>query len=291
MRTVTSTTRAAPSFWASSVAVSTIDIASESSCTTEVYTVASLPTRVPMQNNRIWQKCLEESAGNVSAENEHHEGKARKTHAMRLTLTPKEPATAQDDVAGTLPLIKIVGCGNLYAGDDAVGPLVIERLTAAKLPRQVSCFDAGTSGIDAALAFDNASDVIMIDACQSGQPPGTVFELNQQEIASLAKTRNPNFHTLRWDQAIAVAGQFCQSMPKAITVFLVEGQSFSLGDPVTPAVAGAVEELAAEIINRFRQQMQGDHQACCLAERQSAERQSAERQSADKSAQHDLGAS
>lgn len=280
MRTVTSTTRAAPSFWASSVAVSTIDIASESSCTTEVYPVASLPTRVTMQNNRMWQKCLTESAGTVSAENDHHEGKARKTDEMRLTLTPSEPATAQDDVAGMLPLTKIVGCGNLYAGDDAVGPLVVKRLAAAKLPRQVSCFDAGTSGIDAALAFDDASDVIMIDACRSGQPPGTVFELSQQEIASLAETRNPNFHTLRWDQAIAVAGQFCKSMPRAITVFLVEGQSFSLGDPVSPAVASVVEELAAEILTRIEQQTQGHQEAGCLAGRKAA----------GQSAEHELGA-
>lgn len=171
---------------------------------------------------------------------------------MRLTSPRSDSLTAQDAGRSKLPLTKVVGCGNRYAGDDAVGPLVVERLTAVAMPSQVICFDAGTSGIDAALAFQDASEVILVDACRSGHPPGTIFELNQQEIASLAETRNPNFHTLRWDQAIAVADQFCQSMPRAITVFLVEGQKFSLGDPVTPAVANAVEELAAGLLARLQ---------------------------------------
>jgi len=170
--------------------------------------------------------------------------------------------------AGTaaVPLTKVIGCGNFYAGDDAVGPLVIGRLDAAGLPGHVACFDAGTSGIDAALAFGDADEVIVIDACRSGHPPGTIFELNQRELAGLTETARPNFHTLRWDQAIAVAGQFCQPGPTTLTVFLVEGQNFALGDAVTPAVADAVEELAAGLLARLQQPAHDGHAGHRLAD-------------------------
>jgi hydrogenase maturation protease len=176
---------------------------------------------------------------------------ARKANTMRVTEPRAAFNATHEDGSGTLPPTKVIGCGNVYAGDDAVGPLVISRLQAAGLPGYVACFDAGTSGIDAALAFRDASEVIVIDACRSGHPPGTIFELNQQEIASLKEAARPNFHTLRWDQAIAV---------------LVEGQNFSLGDAVTPAVADAVEELAVGLLSRLQQPAHGSDAGDRLAD-------------------------
>jgi hydrogenase maturation protease len=232
------------------------------------------------------QECLTACGTAWPVEKRFHEGKAPKVHEMRLNSPQLDSATALDAGRSMLPLTKVVGCGNFYAGDDAVGPLVIERLTAAKLPRQVVCFDAGTSGIDAALAFQDASEVILVDACHSGHPPGTIFELNQQEIASQAEARSPNFHTLRWDQAIAVADQFCQSMPVRMTVFLIEGQKFSLGDPVTPAVASAVEELVAGLLARLQALVHPAQEAG-----HPAGQQSAHQKTSGQNRRHDQGAS
>ena len=195
---------------------------------------------------------------------------------MRLTEPRTAFRRAREDVGRTQPLTKVIGCGNFYAGDDAVGPLVVERLDAAGLPPHVGCFDAGTSGIDAALAFRDASEVILIDACCSGHQPGTIFELNQQEVASLSEVARPNFHTLRWDQAIAVAGQFCQPRAETITVLLVEGRNFALGDAVTPAVADAVEEIIAGLLARLRQPAHSAREGHHLARQHLASQQSDE---------------
>ena len=198
-----------------------------------------------------------------------------KANTMRSNETRSASDVMPKADTGAVQLTKVIGCGNFYAGDDAVGPLVIGRLQAAGLPGHVACFDAGTSGIDAALAFRDARDVIVIDACRSGHPPGTIFELNHQEIASLQEAARPNFHTLRWDQAIAIADQFCQPRPTAITVFLVEGQNFSLGDAVTPAVADAVEELAVGLLSRLQQPAHGGHAGDRLADQVAQQRSGA----------------
>lgn len=222
-----------------------------------------------MRNNAPKRKCLTDCSIGLAAEN-----LARKANVMRLTGPQAAYSDPREDGMRTLPLTKVIGCGNFYAGDDAVGPLVIERLDAAGLPPHVACFDAGTSGIDAALAFRAASEVILIDACCSGHPPGTIFELNQQAVASLSEVAHPNFHTLRWDQAIAVARQFCQPGPGTVTVFLVEGRNFALGDAVTPAVADAVEEIIAGLLARLRQPAHSAREGQHLARQHLASQQS-----------------
>lgn len=170
---------------------------------------------------------------------------------MPLVQPPGQSAAAGKQVAVVAGRRRVVGCGNLYAGDDAAGPLVIQRLAALKLPANVECRDVGTSGIDAALAFQGAEDVIIVDACRSGRTPGSIVELGQEELAAWAESAPPNFHTLRWDQAVAVGRRLWNAMPRRLTIFLIEGETFELGAPLTPAVSRAVGDLADGIAARL----------------------------------------
>ena len=170
---------------------------------------------------------------------------------MSVVQVPGQASAEGKQAAVAAGCRRVVGCGNLYAGDDAVGPLVIQQLAAMKLPADVECRDVGTSGIDAALAFQGAADVIIVDACRSGRAPGSIVEIGQEELAVWAKTASPNFHTLRWDQAVAVGRRLWNAMPQRLTVFLIEGATFELGKPVTPAVSRAVVELAEGIAERL----------------------------------------
>lgn len=171
-------------------------------------------------------------------------------NAMSIGQVPGSEPTGVKHAA-VVAGCRVVGCGNLYAGDDAAGPLVIQRLAALKLPANVECRDVGTSGIDAALAFQGAENVIIIDACRSGRTPGSIVELGQEELAAWAESAPPNFHTLRWDQAVAVGRRLWNAMPRRLTIFLIEGETFELGAPLTPAVSRAVAELADGIAARL----------------------------------------
>ena len=52
---------------------------------------------------------------------------ARKANTMRVTEPRAAFSVAHEDGSETLPPTKVIGCGNFYAGDDAVGPLVSNR--------------------------------------------------------------------------------------------------------------------------------------------------------------------
>jgi hydrogenase maturation protease len=84
-------------------------------------------------------------------------------------------------------MILIAGVGNIFLGDDAFGSEVARRLSERSLPANVRVIDFGIRGLDLAYALlDEYDAVILIDATQRGEPPGTLYliEPDLEEISS-----------------------------------------------------------------------------------------------------------
>ena len=146
----------------------------------------------------------------------------------------------------------IIGCGNLLRGDDAAGPEVVRRLTARGLPGGVGCVDAATAGIDVALAMRSVPQVIVVDACRSGSPPGTLIELSGAEVEQLPPPSGISLHSLRWDHALAFARwRLAAEYPARVTVLLIEGERFEYGEPLSPAVEEGVERVCGRILREM----------------------------------------
>ena len=146
----------------------------------------------------------------------------------------------------------IIGCGNLLRGDDAAGPEVVRRLTARGLPDGVGCVDAATAGIDVALAMRSVPHAIVVDACRSGSPPGTLIELSDAELEQLPPPSGISLHSLRWDHALAFARwRLAAEYPARVTVLLIEGERFEYGEPLSPAVEEGVERVCRRILREM----------------------------------------
>ena len=143
----------------------------------------------------------------------------------------------------------IIGCGNLLRGDDAAGPEVVRRLTARGLPDGVGCVDAATAGIDVALAMRSVPHVIVVDACRSGSPPGTLIELSGAEVEQLPSPSGISVHALRWDHALAFARwRLAAEYPARVTVLLIAGERFEYGEPLSSAVEEGIERVCGRIL-------------------------------------------
>lgn len=142
----------------------------------------------------------------------------------------------------------VIGCGNLLRGDDGVGPLVVRRLAEAGLPSGVRCLDAGTGGLDAALAMRGAARVILVDACRSGAPAGSLCELDGDALAAVPRPDGVDLHGCRWDQAWALARLLPgHEMPHDVRVVLVEGTAFEPGTPPSADVVRGIDAACARI--------------------------------------------
>ena len=145
--------------------------------------------------------------------------------------------------------VLVVGCGNLLRGDDAAGPVLVRMLAGRDLPPGVRLVDGGTAGMDIAFAMRGVSKVIVVDASRVGVEPGTVHRVPGAELTDLTPPQG-NLHSFRWDQALGFATWLLKDeYPEDITVWLVEGESFEPGAPLTPAVQASVERIADSIVD------------------------------------------
>jgi len=146
----------------------------------------------------------------------------------------------------------IIGCGNILRGDDAAGPILVRRMWERGLPSRVHCADGGTGGMDVAFQMRGVPDVFLVDACTTGSEPGTLFEVPGHEVEHLPPLTGINLHAFRWDHAIAFARWLLkEDYPERVTVFLIEGERFDVGEGLTPAVDRAIDRLVETLFARL----------------------------------------
>ncbi|MCS6865897.1 MAG: hydrogenase maturation protease [Gemmataceae bacterium] len=154
--------------------------------------------------------------------------------------------------AENTPRVLIIGCGNLLRGDDAAGPVAIRRLWEAGLPPGVRCADGGTGGMDVAFQMRGVPTVVLIDACSSGSPPGSIFELPGSEVEQRPPPSGINLHAFRWDHALAFARWLLKDeYPREVRVVLIEVEQTRWGEGLSPAVDAAVNHVVDLLLERY----------------------------------------
>lgn len=140
----------------------------------------------------------------------------------------------------------ILGIGNRYRRDDAVGPLAADRLAAQG-------FDAREhSGEGAGLieAWSAAERVVVIDATQSGAEAGAEAGAIRRLDTAMETLPTGFFRasTHRFGLAEAVeTARALGRLPGSLIVYGVEGADFGFGEAPTPAVAAALDELVRRV--------------------------------------------
>ena len=138
----------------------------------------------------------------------------------------------------------VIGVGNDFRGDDAAGLLAARRLHACPGVRTVEHSRDGLSLMDHWRPTDH---VVVVDALSSGHPPGVVFRFEATEGPVPGDAGWISSHVLGVADGIETA-RVLGRLPASLTVFGIEAGRFDPGATVTPAVAGAVEEVALAIL-------------------------------------------
>jgi hydrogenase maturation protease len=141
-----------------------------------------------------------------------------------------------------MPKTLILGVGNLLMSDDGVGVRVIERLEATRaLPEGVTALDGGTCGLDLLHFLEGVDLLIVIDAANFNQPPGTIRRLEGEAVpAFLAQKISP--HEINLPELLFSA-KLCGIYPQKVVVLGVQPQTLEVGLELSPAVAVRVDEL------------------------------------------------
>lgn len=160
------------------------------------------------------------------------------------------------DVGGTL----VLGVGNVLLRDDGVGVHVARALLAGEtgaageappLPAATRVVDGGTLGLDLLPMVEDAAAVVLIDAVDLREPPGTVEVLRGHALhGALAMHVSP--HQVGIGDLLGAA-RLAGTLPGRVSLVAIQPGAIEVGLELTPEVAAAVpvavgrvhDELAA----------------------------------------------
>lgn len=144
----------------------------------------------------------------------------------------------------------VVGLGNPLMGDDGVGLAALERLrTEYELPPEVELIDGGTWGMNLLPILEGADSIIFLDAIRIGAVPGTVIELEQEELPRmLLHKMSPHQIDLREVLALALLRG---NLPAQLAAIGVEPEYVEMTLEISQPVQEAIGEMVTRTVARL----------------------------------------
>lgn len=134
----------------------------------------------------------------------------------------------------TAPIL-IFGWGNPSRGDDALGPLLVERIESLGLPG-VECLTDFQLQVEHALDLQDRCLVLFADASVSAAAPFAVSRLAPRPGASFST------HALAPEAVMQVYVDLHDEAPPPCHLLAIRGERFELGEPLSAAAAGHLAE-------------------------------------------------
>lgn len=142
----------------------------------------------------------------------------------------------------------VIGVGNLFRSDDAVGLVVAERLKTRRDSLMVVTHSGDLFGLRD--AWRGADVVVLVDAFSSPEAPGTIRRFDVQDMPLPSGEFRGSTHAFGIADVVALA-RSTGALPPRLIVYGVVGRCFDYGDelsePVARAIDGLVERILAEV--------------------------------------------
>lgn len=151
------------------------------------------------------------------------------------------------------PRVLVAGMGNDLLGDDGFGIAVIRRFKEAGVPEGARAYESGIAGIGLVQELmDSYEALVVVDATDRGEKPGTVYLLEAEVLAQEELTEESRQEFLA-DTHLTVPSQ-ALTLARALgilppTVYILGcqpkecGLGMDLSKPVERGVAEAIERL------------------------------------------------
>lgn len=146
--------------------------------------------------------------------------------------------------------VLVLGIGNLVMSDDAVGVIVAQRLQKEyRFADNVEIMDGGTLGLDLLPKLENITNLIMIDAVETGKAAGTCVRLSGQELPIALQTKvSP--HQMGLKDLLAVS-ELTGHSPKEMVLIGVQPGSIEMEVGLTPEVEAQLETLVSNVLTEL----------------------------------------
>jgi hydrogenase maturation protease len=140
----------------------------------------------------------------------------------------------------------VIGIGNAFRGDDGVGVLVARRLRELALSG-LTVLEQSGEGAALVEAWTGTDRVIVVDAISSGGRPGTIHRLEVDRHPLPAHFSSSSTHAFGLAEAVELARRL-DRLPASLVIYGIEGQSFNLGQDLSPEAEAAADKVVDQIV-------------------------------------------
>jgi hydrogenase maturation protease len=145
----------------------------------------------------------------------------------------------------------LIGIGNPFRGDDGLA-LVLVRSIRDEIPSGIHVLQETGDGSELLEGWKGADCAVLIDAVQSGSPPGTIHRFDARKEKLPIWFSHSSTHSFGVAGAIELA-RMMGEMPAQLIVYGIEGLDFSPGTELSPDVVEAMPAAAQLILGELRQ--------------------------------------
>ncbi len=139
----------------------------------------------------------------------------------------------------------VIGIGNDFRSDDAAGLITVQCLRGIIGNTALILEQSG----DGAMLIESWKDrdrVVLIDAAQSGDAPGTIHRFEADKFPLPGNLLRFSTHQLGLNEAIELARALKQ-LPRRLIVFGIEGKYFGPGSGLSPEVKQSIPALIERV--------------------------------------------
>lgn len=152
--------------------------------------------------------------------------------------------------------ILVLGLGNILLSDEAVGVCVVNALQDVPSVDDLGILlmDGGTMGMTLMVDIENADALIVLDAAQLGEEPGTIATFEGADMDQFLRRRGRSPHDIGLDD-ILDGLRLREALPQKRALVGIQPESLRVGEHLTPKVEAAVAvavEKVLEIATRWR---------------------------------------
>lgn len=147
---------------------------------------------------------------------------------------------------GDQPRVLVVGIGNPDRGDDGFGPTVARRLLG-RVTSAVRVLERSGDALALIEDWNGIPTVIVIDAVAAISQPSRIHRLDVSSSPLQIGLAPCSSHAFGVAETVELARNLGR-LPRCLIAYLVEGEQFATGAPLSPAVAEVIEAVEERIV-------------------------------------------
>jgi hydrogenase maturation protease len=140
----------------------------------------------------------------------------------------------------------VIGLGNVILSDDGLGVHAVRRLRERyALDADIELVEGGTAGLLLLPYLQDARRAILVDAIDTGSPPGTLTRLNGEDWTNCSTLMTP--HDVALEDLLA-ATRLTGTWPEELALLGAQPARLTLGTSLSPPVEAALAPLVDAIM-------------------------------------------